>query len=147
VGVDPDSKKLKIAQKIKDKSILFHNKLMTDTKFDCITLIDVLYLLNKKERSRLFNRMRNLLNANGRIIINTNFYDDSAKFKLTAFLEMFFVRYLQTTHSASKNVFYTQFSTFQEEIERAGFSIEFATEKSHTLFYPHHIVVLRLKAN
>lgn len=143
IGIDPDGNKIKIAQKVVNKSIIFRQTSWVDGHgVDCIVLLDVLYLLSPKEQDSLFKRMRCILNKDGRIVINTNFRDGSIQFKLTSLLEFFFVRCLRSTYSQGNKTNYSSFDEFNKIIKKNGYSITLKERKNHFLWYPHDVVIL-----
>ena len=92
VGVDPDKKKIQIALKLLTKKARFINGYLNSVssklKFDCISLIDVEYLLDISQKKILFKQCINFLKNDGTILLKTNDNNGSIGFKLGKFQEL-----------------------------------------------------------
>lgn len=127
VGIDPSLNKIEMAKKLsKDlENISFENKYLNQIqgKFDCITIVDVLYLLPNREKIQLLKEAKKRLKKNGTMLIKTDNADSKLLFSLLKIEEKIMVKILKQTYTDYKDVYYSSPSGYKNIIEQAGLRI------------------------
>jgi 2-polyprenyl-6-hydroxyphenyl methylase/3-demethylubiquinone-9 3-methyltransferase len=93
LGVDPSQAKIEVATKLSAKlhNVTFFQGLaqdVTETGFDAVTILDVLYLLPVEEKIRVLSRCHEVLAPGGRLILKTNDTHPAWKFRWAWFQEV-----------------------------------------------------------
>lgn len=145
IGIDPDRIKINIASKLIFERARFVcgylESFLSKLKFDCITLIDVEYLLNNQEKKVLLNQCIKLLNKDGIILLKTNDDDGSIGFKLGKLQEFFSLKFGITQSNNS-----THFLTIEEYkrvFNQVGLKVV-DEKRLHTMFFhTHYLFILK----
>ncbi len=142
-AIDPSSKKIAAARKLNHfKNINFQNKYLTDVvkKFDCVTVIDVLYLLPKKEKVKFLRSVKKVLKKNGVFILKEVNTSPKWMFTLSRWEEVLMIKLMGYTHSDFKKI---EIST-PKEIEVMLKLCEFKILEKESFYgkigYPSHIL-------
>lgn len=153
-GIDPDKNKIVFAKKLfrNKENFLFKScsleQLSTEQKFDCVTLIDVDYLLNKDAKIKILKNISNLLKKSGQLIIKTVVKTKSLGFYLGYIQEIITVLLFRKTFSKEKNFYFMNKFEYENLLTKSGFQIMVSKNISKPLHYhPHHLFVVKKKYN
>lgn len=149
IGIDPSSSKISYAKKRERvyKNIKFKKGYLEDVKnqrFDCITVIDVLYLLSPPDMVRFLKNIKNLLRENGVLILKTDSREPKILNRLLEIEETIMVKIFKLTHSDSQKLYFLDRKEYRRIIKMAGFSI--VKENVFTSLFPYrHPTYVALK--
>jgi len=128
LGIDPSEHKIKLAQKHYNgiKNLQFKKAYLKDVKrvkYDCIVIIDVLYLLSNKAKLKTLNLAKKLLNKNGVLILKTISHNPKWLFTLVKLEEKLMVKILKYTYSDTLGLYFLSEEKYQQLLNKAGFTI------------------------
>jgi 2-polyprenyl-3-methyl-5-hydroxy-6-metoxy-1,4-benzoquinol methylase len=142
LGVDIDSGKIEYAVRHYEGDKLAFECItrledLRHAGFDCVVIMDVLYLLPREEQQRLLKTMHSLLPDGGLLIIKEVRDRPRWKNKLATMQEILAVKVLKITQG--KQIHFKNSAAFRRELEQYGFSVSaFNIDRfypaSHTLF-------------
>lgn len=140
LGIDPSAQKITIAKKKrgKYKNTEFINCFIKDLKkikFDCIIIIDVLYLISNNKKLNLLKKAHSLLKNNGVLIVKTDSQEPKILFDLLKIEETFMVKILKFTFSQNQKVYFTSKGAYRNVIKKAGFKVD--KEMTFTSVFPY----------
>lgn len=147
LGIDPSLDKINIARKKVTgiKNIKFQKGVLgniTKVKFDCITIIDVLYLLSPSEKATLLKKVRKLLKPKGYLVLTEVSSKPSFLYNLIKLEEYIMVKILQYTYSSTKNLYFQSDYRYIKLLKKTGFkNIRFKKIQGLSP-YPKHILFL-----
>lgn len=125
LGVDPSDHKIAIA---KSKSSNIPNATYKisylkdiDSAFDCIVIMDVLYLMPNNEKNQTLKLCLKLLKKNGLLLICEIVSKPSLMFKLSYLEEIIMVKILKYTYSDKEKMFFLDTKDYLKMIRDAGF--------------------------
>ncbi len=150
LGIDPSLHKINIARKkvIGIKNIKFQKGVLEDiseSKFDCITIIDVLYLLSPSEKATLLKKVKKLLKPKGYLVLTEVSSKPSFLYNLIKLEEHIMVKILQYTYSDTKNLYFQSDNHYLKLLKKIGFkNIRFKKIQGLSP-YPKHILFLGYK--
>ncbi|KKR79554.1 MAG: hypothetical protein UU24_C0006G0048 [Candidatus Nomurabacteria bacterium GW2011_GWA2_40_9] len=144
MGVDIDGRKLKLARSSKNKKIKYldlkeygNQKISTD----CITLIDVVYLLSKDEQKKLFQDCFQRLNDGGGLFIKDVLTEPYWKFLFNYMQEFISVRVLHITYG--QKFFWLTENYLINILSHIGFK-EIRIERIDRWYpYPHFLCIAK----
>lgn len=148
LAVDPSKDKILIAKKsTSNKNLKFENKYIKDVrgKFDCVTVVDVLYLLPKRKKLNFLNEAYRLLKKNGVLVIKEVNTKPEWMLWLSSLEESIVVKLLKYTHTDYKKIYLDSPDVTRSLIRSSGFKLR--TEESFfgRLGYPSHILFVATK--
>lgn len=145
LGIDPSDYKIAIA---KSKSLNLQNLsyktlYLKDihSKFDCIIIMDVLYLLPNGEKIRTLKLCHKLLKKNGLLVLCEIDSKPSLMFKLLFLEEIIMVRMLKYTYSDKKKLFFLSNKDYLKGFNKIGFGTVSKKNIQGILPYPHILYV------
>lgn len=150
IGIDPSIHKINIARKkaIGIKNIKFKKGVLEDinkVKFDCITIVDVLYLLSPSEKTILLEKVKELLRPKGYLVLTEVSSKPSFLYNLIKLEEYIMVKILQYTYSDKKNLYFQSDNHYLKLLKEIGFkNISFKRIQGLSP-YPKHILFLGYK--
>ncbi|MCC6710766.1 MAG: class I SAM-dependent methyltransferase [Candidatus Pacebacteria bacterium] len=157
-GIDPDRNKIFLARKLfkdnyrnygffNEKIETFVSKsLKNKKKFDCITIIDVDYLLNINEKTKLINNVKKLLTKDGLLVMKTVVKRKTFGFYLGYLQELITVFLFRKTFSTESNFYFMSVEQYVMLLEQNGFEV--ITNKDIRKIYhyhPHHLFLAKIK--
>lgn len=143
VGIDPDKNKIACAKDIEPilEKTKFYNKSIfeiNNNKFDCIIIADVDYLLNDKEKNKLFKKTKELLNRDGIMILKTVINDRSLGYYLSYLQEIFVVFLFKKTFTKNKEFHFLTVEEYERILKINGFEIKKQGKLKKTFYHPHY---------
>jgi len=140
LGIDPSSSKISYAKKKErvSKNIKFKKGYLEDVKnqkFDCVTVIDVLYLLSPADMVKFLKNVKNLLRKKGVLILKTDSREPKMLTRLLEIEETIMVKLLKFTHSDTKKLYFLDRKEYRRVIKKAGLNI--IKEKVFTSLFPY----------
>lgn len=128
LGIDPDIQRIKIAQKkarnISNLTFKYGYLDLTKKKqFECITILDILYLLPDKKRLELLIKTRNLLKKDGILILKVDSRDPKWLSSLLKLEEELMVKVFKITYSDLKKTHFLSQAQYRNLLNAAGFTI------------------------
>ncbi len=147
LGIDPSMHKINIARKkaIGIKNIKFQKGVLDDinkVKFDCITIIDVLYLLSPSEKTILLSKVKKLLKPKGYLVLTEVSSKPSFLYDLIKLEEYIMVKILRYTYSNGKKLYFQSDNHYLKLFKRIGFK-KIRFKKIQGLSpYPKHILFM-----
>ena len=149
IGIDPSDHKIKLAkQKIEGvKNIQFKKSFLKDINgyFNCISVIDVLYLFSPNEKIKLLKKANQLLKKNGSLILVEVSSEPRFLYNLIKLEEYFMVKTLKYTYSKTRDLFFQPNSQYIKLLKEAGFK-NIKTENIQGISpYPKHILFIGYK--
>ena len=151
LGIDPSMHKINIARKkaIGIKNIKFQKGVLDDinkVKFDCITIIDVLYLLSPSEKTILLSKVKKLLKPKGYLVLTEVSSKPSFLYDLIKLEEYIMVKILRYTYSNGKKLYFQSDNHYLKLFKRIGFK-KIRFKKIQGLSpYPKHILFMGLNS-
>lgn len=150
VGIDPDKEKIMFAKRLSKtlkETIFYQNSIFqikeNDEKFDYIVMFDVDYLLNNKEKVKIFKKVKKLLNKNGIFILKTVIKNKSLGYYLGYLQELITVFLFKKTFTRDKKFNFLSISEYREVLKDSGFKIK-KEDKLKTIFYhPHYFFIAK----
>lgn len=142
LGIDPSDTKIKIAKKLGKsiKNIEFKKtylKSVKNQKFDCITVLDVLYLLPKKEKSLFIKNVKRILNKDGVFILKEIENKKGFINSLIAWEEFLMTKIFNLTHSEHDKTEFPTINEYKNMLLNSGFKSIKLKRISGFLPYPH----------
>lgn len=150
LGIDPQLAKINIATRAVNgmKNIEFKKGVLEDItkfKFDCITIIDVLYLLSPSKKTTLLKRVKKLLKPKGYLVLVEVSSKPSFLYNLIKLEEYIMVKIFQYTYSDTKNLYFQSDNNYLKLLKKTGFkNIRFKKIQGLSP-YPKHILFLGYK--
>ncbi|MDO8619147.1 MAG: class I SAM-dependent methyltransferase [Candidatus Daviesbacteria bacterium] len=145
LGIDPSDYKITIA---KSKSLNITNlRYRTSylknihTKFDCIVIMDVLYLFPPNEKIKTLQLCYKLLNKNGVLILSEIDNRQNLMFRLLFLEEILMVKILKYTYSDNRGLFFLDGKNYLKEFKKIGFKIISKKTIRGALPYQHILYV------
>ena len=146
LGIDPSTHKIRIARK---KSTGLNNikyqkgflESVTGNKFDCISIIDVLYLLSPSEKTNLLKNVKRLLKTTGYLVL-VEVSSESFLYNLTKLEEYIMVKILKYTYSNTRNLYFPIDSDYIKLLEKIGFKKIKQKRIQGKSPYPKHLLLL-----
>lgn len=127
LGIDPSSSKIKEARRQTSLSDLefLHTRLedLPSFKFDCVVIIDVLYLLPDKEKLKLLKEAKKRLKKSGLLLLKTESTKPNWLFRILKLEETIMVKVLKFTYSDRKRLYFTDPLNYKKIIKKAGFRL------------------------
>ena len=148
-GIDPSVKKIEAAKRNNNlKNLNFKVAYLEDIneKFDCITIIDVLYLLPDREKLKLLKNCRKNLNAGGRLILVENGYGKELIFWILKIQETIMIKLLRFTHSDFRELYFLDINNYRKLLINAGFEVEIEKNLKSIIPYLHVLFVTKLNS-
>lgn len=143
LGIDPSNKKIEVAKRNNDlKNLAFRRSYLKDVKggFNCISIIDVLYLLPNEEKLKVFNKCRELLKKQGLLILVENGDGKELIYQILKIQERL-VRIFNFTYSDFKGFYFLDNKGYRSLLLEAGFKVETEKDLKSLLPYPHTLFV------
>lgn len=146
LGIDPAEKKIAAAKNssLKVPNLKFQRGYLKDIsgkKFECISIIDVLYLLPTKEKLSMLLKCKSLLKKGGKLLLVINGKEPSWIFKILEIEEKIMINLLKFTYSDYKKTFFLDKNSYKRLLTKAGFLIENEVRIRSFLPYPHLLLV------
>jgi len=138
LGIDPDTYKIDYAQKQYHLSNLEFKVATLESqtgKYTTITVCDVFYLLNDRDKERCLKKIKRVLKHGGLLIIketNPNLFVE---------LEETFMKHIGLTFSNQKRLYFKPPQYYQQLVTHTGFTILKAITLSRFFIYQHFILV------
>lgn len=146
LGIDPSSHKVRLAKsKLKNiPNIKFRTAYLADIqgKFDCIVIIDVLYLLPDNEKVEILSRCKKLLKKNGVLILKEVDKTSSPMFFITYLEENIMVKLLKYTYSDKRELYFLNSQNYLKLFKNLGFKNIIWKSIPGIIPYPHMLFVL-----
>lgn len=146
LGIDPSSYKIQLAKTrhghlphLKFKATYL--KSLKSKKYDCIAIIDVLYLLPEDEKLKILAKTHQLLKKNGVFILKEVNTKPDWMFKLIKLEEALMVRLLRYTHSDYRRLYFLDKQALKKLLRKTGFKIITERQLRGILPYPHLLFV------
>lgn len=148
VGIDPDKNKIAFAKKIEPvlEKTKFYNKSIfeiKDTKFDCIVIADVDYLLNNQEKNQFFKKARQLLHENGTMILKTVINDRSFGYYLSYLQEILTVFLLKKTFTKNKELHFLTVKEYEASLKNNEYKIKQQGKLKKSFYHPHYFFTIK----
>jgi len=144
LGIDPSEKKIGIAKsRNKIPNVTFKKAYLAELseKFDCIVILDVLYLLPEKEKLKILKKAFNLLNPKGKMILAINGKGNGVIYKMLEAEEWIMTKALKITHTDYNQVYFESREFCQKALSQIGFKNIKEKKLSSLLPYPHILFV------
>lgn len=125
-GIDPSIKKISVAKRsYKNISNLKFQLgyLPSNKKFDCICIIDMLYLLPHKQKIQLLKNLKTILNKNGIIIIKEASTENKLTFSIIKLEEILMVKILKYTFTDFKDLFFLSQKGYYELFNHTNYKL------------------------
>lgn len=151
VGIDPDEKKVALAQKLGRKfpQLRFIQRYFTPTtfkqKFDVVTLIDVEYLLPIPEKEQLLKSIKKVLSKDGVVAVKNNPRSLSLGFLLCYLQEIFSVFFTGMTHSSAHGLYFLSVEEYRRLFKACGYTVIKEAELHTAFYHPHYLFLLKVK--
>lgn len=150
LAIDPSSHKITVAKnKNKYGNIKFKNIYLEDlqpkNKFDCLTIIDVLYLLPDKEKINVLKKAKSLLKKKGTLILKEVNTNPRWMLTLSTLEEKIIINLLNYTHSDYRQTYISTPQKLKEFIKKSGFKLIKTKEFYGKIGYPSHIMFIAEK--
>ena len=149
IGIDPSAQKIKLAkQKIEGvKNIQFKKSFLKDINgyFNCISVIDVLYLFSPKEKVKFLKKTNQLLKKDGSLVLVEVSSEPKFLYNLIKLEEYLMVKILKYTYSQTRNLFFQPNSQYIKLLKGAGFKNIKTKNIQGTNPYPKHILFIGYK--
>lgn len=146
LGIDPSSYKIRLAKthysnlsNLKFKTIYLND--LDTKKYDCIVIIDVLYLLPEDEKLKILVKIHQLLKPDGVFILKEVDTKPDWMFKLIKLEEALMVRLLRYTHSDYRRLYFLDKQGLKKLLRKTGFKITTERQLRGILPYPHLLFV------
>lgn len=147
LSIDPSDYKITIA---KSRALNIHNltyktSYLRDihSKFDCITITDVLYLLPNDEKIRTLKKCYKLLKKNGLLVLSEIDNKPSLMFKLLYLEEIIMVKILKYTYSDKRELFFLSAKKYWKELRKIGYRTLTKKNIRGVLPYKHILCVAK----
>jgi len=145
LGIDPSASKIKAAKKLSDgyKKVRFKKSLLKNlpiNQYEAIAIVDVLYLLPKKEKVNLLMAAKKRLSPGGRLLLKETMKTQDIFYYFLNLEEFLMTRVLRLTHTDYKSVEMLTEKEHKRLIREAGFAsirvvrIKSILPYSHVLF-------------
>lgn len=150
LGIDPSTHKIDIARKraVGTKNIKFQKGVLDEIakgKFDCVTIIDVLYLLPPSEKVTLLKKVKKLLKPKGCLVLAEVSSKPRFLYNLVKLEEYILVKILQYTYSNKKGLYFQSDYYHIKLLKKIGFK-KISVKRIQGLSpYPKHILFLGYK--
>jgi 2-polyprenyl-3-methyl-5-hydroxy-6-metoxy-1,4-benzoquinol methylase len=146
-GIDPDRGKLALARTSKAGPFTLQEGIVEDlpaATYDCVTILDVLYLMPDEVKSRVLEACRHTLKPGGRLVVKELDTQPLWKFAPAALQEFFAVRVVRLTHGGQTH--YQSVKDLTAMIQGLGFEDVEAIRVDRGYVHPH-VVVHGLKSS
>ncbi len=146
LGIDPSYKKIELAGKNNSfKNLEFKVGFLANLKkkFDCIVIIDVLYLFPYEKKLDFFGSCFRLLKSGGKLILVENGNGKEFIFNILKIQENVMVKYLKFTHSEYKGIHFLGNRGYLKLLRKTGFKINLTKNLRSVLPYPHVMFVAK----
>lgn len=147
MGLDPSPGRIELARRRSGnlKNLKYKTGYLAgirDREFDCVVIIDVLYLLPETEKLKLVKQVRKLLKKGGKLIIKFNGKSPGWKYGLLLAEEALMVKVLKLTYSDYGKVYFLSGWEYRQLLEKAGFKVVKEKRLSGKLGHlPHAMLV------
>lgn len=143
LGMDPSDEKIEQARKYTLPNLTFKKAFIDDISgsFDCVSIIDVLYLFDHQEKVTLLKKAYQLLKPGGRLILVINGTGSSLIYKFLQFQENMMVKYLKLTFSLHNKTYFADQKEYREILESLGLKVTDELSIRAFLPYPHVMFV------
>jgi len=143
-GIDHDENKIQHAtMSDKSKEIQFiYSSQMTELKppkFDCVSIIDVLYSIPKHKWGMVLDFVKTLIKPNGTVIIKETVNAPSWKYRFCLMQEKVAIEWLKYTKGSKPSLPDPQL--FIHELYRAGFSVCKSQRIDFGYPWPHYLII------
>ena len=150
LGIDPSAHKIKITQKKATglENLKFKKAYLKDIrgiKFDCITIIDVLYLFSPTEKVEILSRVKNLLKPDGFLILVEVSSKPDFLYKLIKLEETLMVQLLKYTYSDTRKLYFQPDNHFFKLLKKIGFKSIKSKRIQGLSPYPKHLLIQAFK--
>lgn len=148
LGIDPSRTKIEAAKKVYGglPNLTFRKCYLKDSperSFDCITIIDVMYLLPIPEKIKMLKDCYARLKKEGRLLLIINGKEPAWIFKILRAQENFMVNILRFTYTDYKKIHFLGKEEYRVLLKDAGFKIEKEIDIKSRLPYPHILFVTK----
>ncbi len=147
VGVDPDPRKLEIAQSADARDLELHRGSALDipgADFDCITIFDVLYLLPAEEKRSVLQACRDALRPGGSLLVKELDVRPRWKFWPAAAEEFFAVRLANLT--LGDKLHFQSVQDLARDVSDTGF-VDVVDERVDRGYLHPHVLVRSTRSN
>lgn len=149
VGIDLDKQKIILAKKLNKnvREVMFYRgsifQIRKKTKFDCIVMLDVDYLLKNEEKIQIFKKIKKLLNKKGIFILKTVINDKSLGYYLGYLQELVTVFLFKKTFTKEKGFNFLSILEYKEIFKNSGFKIKKESKLKTIFYHPHYLFIVR----
>ncbi|QQG43487.1 MAG: class I SAM-dependent methyltransferase [Candidatus Daviesbacteria bacterium] len=147
LGIDPAINKIRLAQAHRAglPNLKFKHAYLPEinSKFDCIIIIDVLYLLPIKKKVEILTNCKKLLKKNGILILKEVEKTGSLMFFITKLEEIIMVQLLKYTYSDKGNLYFVNTAYYLKLLRKLGFKKVKSRQIRAIIPYPHMLFVFR----
>lgn len=148
LGIDPSNHKITMAKSnsLNLPNLSYKNSYLKDIQgnFDCIVIMDVLYLLPHEEKIKTLKLCSKLLNKNGLLILNEiDYKPTSLMFKLLFLEEIIMVKTLKYTYSDKRELFFLSTKNYLKELKKIGYTIITSKDIQGVLPYHHTMYIAK----
>lgn len=143
LGIDPSPEKIKATKKdIKLKNLAFKTAHLIDEKqkFDCIVIVDVLYLFPEEEKVKILKKAKSLLDKSGKLILVENGDGDELIFKMLRIQETLMTKLFKYTHSEFGGLHFLDERGYRRILVKLGFTVDVEKNLKSILPYPHFLI-------
>lgn len=148
LGIDPSVKKIKAAEKgNKLDNLSFKATYLEkiNEKFDCISIVDMLYLLPDDQKLKLLENCRKLLNKDGRLILVENGFGKEFIFSILKLQESIMTKILKFTYSDFRGLYFLDSNNYRKLLIEAGFRVITEKNLKSVIPYPHVMFVVKVE--
>ncbi len=149
VAIDPDLKKIQLAQEITKLFTNLQFKVSTTNEvhdsfpIDCCILFDVDYLLNLEEKKQILLQAKSYLKKNGTIIFKTVVNDGSIGYYLGYLQELIVVTLFKKTYSKRDTFTFLKVEEYLDLFKKNNLLVKKEKKLNSFLYHPHYLFVLQ----
>lgn len=146
LGIDPSVLKINAAEtENKFDNLTFKVNHLGDIKekFDCIVIVDVLYLFPQSLKIEFIKKARSLLNKEGKLILVENGDGKELIFKILRLQETLMTKVIKYTRSEYGGLHFLSAGGYEKIFLKLGLKIEVMTNIKSILPYPHFLIVAK----
>lgn len=147
LGIDPSVEKIKQAIRINGhiKNLKFLKseiEKINNQKFDCICIIDVLYLIPPFKKIKILKKAKSLLKKNGEIIICEVSTEPAWMYNLIKIEEKIMVKILKYTKTLFDNFSFFSKNEYRLTLKQTGFKVISSKILTSKIGYPKHFLLV-----
>lgn len=149
LGIDPSIQKINLAKKGSSyfKKLRFKKSYIKDLNeknFDCIIVIDVMYLFPLNEKVQFLKEIKKRLKKGGKFILKEVEKNDSYTDILVTIEETIMVKVFRKTYSDFKEIFIVRKKETKDILNNLGFKVVKESYIRGLLPYPHLLIIAKL---